>query len=133
MVDSQVEVDFNAHCLADKIIISGVTEYKCCLNLKRELSSAKLIIELLQKEGGAKEHEGYGTIEPRNLIQCNELNAGKTTENEWIEVIPSRYRRTKQVKIDPGKRQVYIENHYEALENLQDPTEIADGLKLRKI
>jgi len=77
MVDSQVEVDFSAQCLADKII-SGVTECKCCLNLKRELkeiqeeiSSAKLIIDLLQKEGGAKEHEGYGTIEPWNLIQCN--------------------------------------------------------------
>jgi len=78
MVDSQVEVHFNAQCLADKIIISHVTECKCCLNLKRELkeiqeelSSAKSIIELLQKESGAKEHEGYGAIEPRNLIQCN--------------------------------------------------------------
>jgi len=63
----------------------------CCLNLRRELteiqeefSSAKLIVELLQKEGGAKEHEGYGTLELRNLIQCNELNAGRITENEWI-------------------------------------------------
>jgi hypothetical protein len=91
-----VEVDFNAQCLADKITISSVSECKCCLNLKRELkeiqeelSSAKIIIELLQKEDGAKEHKGYGTIEPRNFIQCNELNAGKTTQNEWIEVIPS--------------------------------------------
>ena len=71
-----MEVDFNARCLADKI--SGVSECNCCLNLKRELKeiqeelgSAKLNTELLQREGGAKEHEGYGTTEPRNLIQCN--------------------------------------------------------------
>ena len=140
MADSRVEVDFNVQCLADKIIINGVSECKCCLNLKRELkeiqeelSSAKLIIELLQKEDGAKEHKGYGTIEPQNLIQCNELNAGKTTENEWIEVVPSRYRRTKQVIIDPGKRQVDIENRYKVLENLQKPMETVDGLDLRKI
>jgi len=59
--------------LADKIIISGVSECKCCLNLKRELKeiqeeliSAKLNIELLQTEGGAKEHESYGTIRPQD-------------------------------------------------------------------
>jgi len=54
MTDGEVEVDFNAQCLADKITISGVSECKCSLHLKREieeiqeeLSSAKLIIELL--------------------------------------------------------------------------------------
>ena len=90
--DDQVEVDFNAQCLADKITIIGVSESKCCLNLKRELkeiqeelSSAKLIIELLQKEDGAKEHKGYGTIEPQNLIQCNELNAGKTQKMNGLK------------------------------------------------
>jgi hypothetical protein len=53
MADSRVEVDFSAQCLADKVIISSVSECKCCLNLKRELnevqeelSSAKLIMEL---------------------------------------------------------------------------------------
>jgi len=56
MAYGQVEVVFKAQCLADKIKISGVSECKCCLNLKRELkeiqeepSSAKLIIELVQK------------------------------------------------------------------------------------
>jgi hypothetical protein len=76
-----VEVDFSAHCLMDKIIlISGVGEFKCCLNLKRELkemqeklSSAKLIIKLLQKKGSTNEHVGYGKTEPRNFIQSNEL------------------------------------------------------------
>jgi hypothetical protein len=57
----------------------------------------------LQTEGSTDEHAGYGTIEPRNLIQNNEQNAVKTKENKWFEVIPSRYRRTKHVKIDPGK------------------------------
>jgi hypothetical protein len=88
MADSQVEVDFNVQCLADKIIINGVSECKCCLNLKRELqeiqelSSAKLIIEPLHTEGGANEHDGYRTIGPRNLIQCKEINAEKTTKNK---------------------------------------------------
>ena len=124
-----MEVDFIAHGLEDERILGGVSECKCCLNLKRELkevqeelTSVKLIIELLQKEDSAKEHKDYGTIEPRNLIQCNDLKAGKTTENEWIEVNPSRYRRTKQVKIYPSKRQLNIENRYEGLDNLQEPT-----------
>jgi len=56
-------------------------EFKKKTQIQEELSSAKLIIELLQKEGSEKEHEGYGTIETRNLIQCNELNAGRITEN----------------------------------------------------
>jgi hypothetical protein len=119
MADGGMEVDFSAQCLADKVIISGVSECKCCLNLKRELkeirgelSSAKLIIELLQTEGSANERVGYGTTELTNLIESKELSAEKIKENKWIEVIPSRNRRTKQVKIDPGKQQVEIENRY---------------------
>jgi len=34
--------------------------------IQEELSSAKLNIELLQTEGGAKEHESYGTIGPQD-------------------------------------------------------------------
>jgi len=37
MADGRVEVDFSAQYLADKIMISGVNECKCSLNLKREL------------------------------------------------------------------------------------------------
>jgi hypothetical protein len=135
-----VEVDFSAQCLADKVIISGVSECKCCLNLKRELkevqeelSSAKLIIELLQTEGSANDHVGYRTKEPRNLIQSNELNAEKTKENKWNEVIPNRYRKTKQVKADPSKRKVELENRYKVSENLQEPNETVDGLELWKV
>jgi hypothetical protein len=90
-------------------------------------------IRLLQTEGNVNEHVGYETIEPRNLIQSNELNAEKTKENKWIEVIPSHYRRTKQVKIYPSIRQVEIENHYKVLENLQEPTEIVDGPEFGKL
>jgi hypothetical protein len=94
--------------LADEKTIGAMSECKCCLNSKRELK-------------------------PRNLIQSNELNAEKTKENKLIEVIPSRYRKTKQVKTDPTKRQVEIENRYMVLENLQEPTEIVDALELGKI
>ena len=101
--------------------------------VQEELSSVKLIIELLQKEDSAKEHKGYGTTEPRNSIQRNDLKAGKTTENEWIEVNPSQYKRTKQVKIDPSKWQLNIVNRYEVLDNLQEPIGTIKGLNLRKI
>jgi hypothetical protein len=43
----------------------------------RELSSAELIIELLQTEGSTNERVGYGTTELRNLIQSKELRAEK--------------------------------------------------------
>jgi hypothetical protein len=50
MEDGQVEDDFNAQCLVDKIAIRGVSDCTCCLNLKtelkeiqEELSSVKLI------------------------------------------------------------------------------------------
>jgi hypothetical protein len=74
------------------------------------------------------EHVSYRTIEPQNSIQSNELNAEKTKENKWIEVISSHHRRTKQEKIYPSKRQIEIENRYKVLEHLQEPIEIADGL-----
>jgi hypothetical protein len=73
------------------------------------------------------------TIFVLKFMFITELNAEKTKENKWIEVIPSRYRRTKQVKIDPSKRYVEIENRYKVLENLQEPTEIADGLEMGRI
>ena len=82
-------LDFSAQCLADKIMISGVNECKCCLNLKKELkeiqqelSSAKLIIKLAQTEDGANENIGYGTTEPRDSIQSNELKVKKVRKKE---------------------------------------------------
>jgi len=58
MAYSLAEVDFNAQCSANKLIVSDVSECKCCLYLKQELkemqeelSSTKLIIKLLQTEG----------------------------------------------------------------------------------
>ena len=135
-----MEVDFSAQCLVEKIIITGVSECKCCLNLKRELkeiqeelNSAKFIIELLQTEGSTKECVGYGTKELQNLIQSKELNAEKIKENKWIEIIPSRNRRTNQVKTDHAKQQLDTENRYKVLENLQEPIEVADGLEPGKI
>jgi F0F1-type ATP synthase membrane subunit a len=58
---------------------------------------------------------------------------GKTIENEWIEVNPSRYRRTKQVKINPSKWQVNIENRYEVLDNLLEKAVTIKGVEPRKI
>jgi len=139
MADGHAGVTFNAQDLEDKRTLSSVSECKCCSNLKRELkelqqelSSAKLIIELLQQEDGAKEHERYGFIEPRNLIQCNDLQAEKTTNNEWIEVIPSRTRRMKQVKADTREWKVNSENRYEVLNNLQETTGSIKGPDLKK-
>ena len=103
MANGGMEFDFSALCLAEKIIISGVSECKCCFNLKRELkeiqeelSSDKLIIELSQTEGSAKDRVGYGTLELCNLIVTKKVNAEKIQENKWIEVISSRNRRTKR-------------------------------------
>jgi hypothetical protein len=56
----------------------------------------------------------------------------KTKENKLLEVSPSQHRRTKQVKLYSGRRQVETENHYKVLENLQEQTEMADRQKLEK-
>lgn len=46
MADSRVEVDFNGQCLADKIIINGVSECECCLHSKREIKYKKNLAQL---------------------------------------------------------------------------------------
>jgi hypothetical protein len=43
MADGRVEVGFSAQWLADKIVISGVNECKCCFNLKRELKQIQVV------------------------------------------------------------------------------------------
>ena len=55
---SHMECVFNTKCLDDKLITVDESECKCCLNMKRvveemqeELSSARLIIRLLQADG----------------------------------------------------------------------------------
>ena len=139
MMASGVEGEFSAHCLTEKVMISDVNECKCRLILKREIKeiqeeliSAKLIITLLQTEVSKNEHVGYETKEPQNSIQSNEPNAGETKETKRTEVISSRNRRTKQEKIDPGKRQVETGNCYKVLEGLQEPVKLVDGLEKGK-
>jgi hypothetical protein len=77
MAAGQVESDFGALSFDHKTRISDVSECKCCINMKKELkvlqdelSSASLIIKLLQSENNIIERTSYRTIEPRNLIQC---------------------------------------------------------------
>jgi hypothetical protein len=89
MAVGQVESDFSALCFDDKARISDVSECKCCINIKKELkelqdelSSAKLIIKLLQSESNPTECASYRTIEPRNLIQCSYVNATKAKEDK---------------------------------------------------
>jgi hypothetical protein len=71
MAVGQVERDFSALRFDDKARISDVSECKCCINFKKELqdelSSAKLIIKLLQSEINPSECATYRTIEPRNF------------------------------------------------------------------
>jgi len=105
------------------------------LHLKQvleELNSTQLVIQMLKEESTHGQRGGYRSIEPRNLIPCNQQVAVKTQENKWVEVIPSRHGRTKQVKRYSGKQQVETENRYKVLENLQEQTEIADRQKLEK-
>jgi hypothetical protein len=101
--------------------------------LQDELSSAKLIIKLLQSESNSSECAVYRKIEPQNLIQCNYVNANIAKEDKWIEVIPSHRRRTKQIATSKelDRRQVETENRYHVLQNLQETNGIAEGLDRR--
>ena len=89
MAVGQVESNFSALCYDNKTRISDVSKCKCCINLKKELkelqdelSSAKLIIKLLQSESNLTECASYRTMEPRNLIQCSYVNANIVTEDK---------------------------------------------------
>jgi len=60
MADSVVDIEFNPKCFGDKVIINDKSECEFCFNitselqiLHEELSSARLIIKLLQTEGNA--------------------------------------------------------------------------------
>ena len=59
MAPVEARNDFTAVCTENNIVVEDVIECKCCWYLKRELlelqeelSSAKLIIQLLQMENG---------------------------------------------------------------------------------
>ena len=129
MAVGQVESDFSALSFDDKTRISDVSECKCCINMKKELkelrvelSSAKLIIKLLQSESNSTGCASYRTIEPRNLIQCSYVNANKAEEDKWIEVIRGHRKRTKQTSTSKelGRKQVETENPYQVLHHLQE-------------
>jgi hypothetical protein len=60
----------------------------CCEKIKQELektlaelSSAQLMIHLLQKEGSANGEVGHGSSEFRNVIQIEKLDSKGTKEN----------------------------------------------------
>jgi hypothetical protein len=119
MAVCQIESDFSALCFNDEARRSDVSECKCCINIKKELkelqdelSSAELIIKLLQSENNPPECASYRKIEPRNLIQCSYVNATKAKEDKWIEVIPAPRKRTKQKTTykEAIKRQIETEN-----------------------
>jgi hypothetical protein len=118
-----------------------VSKCKCCINLERELkevqdelSSAKLIIKLLQSESNSNECTGYRTIEPRNLIQCSSVNASSNKENEWIEVTTGHHTKTKQIATtkELGSKEVVTENRYHVLQSLQETNGVAEGFGLKK-
>ena len=141
MAVGRVQSGFRGLCSDDKTKISGVSECKYCINMKKELkelqdelSSAKLIIKLLQSESNSSECAGYRTIEPRNLIQGNHVNANKAKEDKWSEVIPGHRRRTKQIPTSKeiGRRQVETNNRYHVLQNLQETNGVSEDLEVKK-
>ena len=141
MAAGQVESEFSALCFDHTTRIRDVSECKCCINMKKELkelqdelSSANLIIKLLQSENHPTERASYRTIEPRNLIQCTYMNVNTVEEGKWIEVTPGHRKGIKQITTSKefGVRQVETENRYCMLQNLQETNAIAEGLELKK-
>ena len=102
--------------------------------LQDELSSANLIIKLLQSENNLTERVSYRAIEPRNLIQCTYMNTNIVEEDKWIEVIPGHRKGMKQIATSKefGRRHVETENCYWVLQNLQEANGIVEGLELKK-
>ena len=98
--------------------------------LQEELSSAKLIIKLLQSESNPTECASYNTIEP----QCSYVIANKTKEDKWIEVVSGHRRKTKQIATIKvlDKRQVEMDNRYHVLQNLQEMNGVVGDQKIKK-
>jgi hypothetical protein len=83
VADSTKESDFSPKSLDGKVIINGVSECECCLNMKKELKemqeelcSARLIIRLLQTEGNIVNNTDIASNQEVNHdsrnINCNE-------------------------------------------------------------
>ena len=60
MANAVVQTEFRSRCVDEKVGLVNNSDYNLCLNLKREiqilideLSSAKLILKLLQTEGNS--------------------------------------------------------------------------------
>jgi hypothetical protein len=133
MADGRVESDFSAKRLDDKLITSGTSECQCCLNMRRnlkemreELSSAKLIINLLQTEGNvvttidtATNQEMYD--DPRN-----------NNANEWKLVLANRNRLNRPTPVQQSQPQLIptIINRYTVLGNLKNHSRINSGSML---
>jgi len=96
--------------------------------LREELSSAKLIIKLLQSENNLTESVRYNTIEP----QRSYVNANKTKVFKWTEVVAGHHRRTKRIATNKvlDKKQVETDNRYYVLRNIQEANRIVGDLKL---
>jgi len=107
---------------------------KILKGLQNKLSSANLIIKLLQSESSPPERASYWAIDPWDLIQCSYVNANIFKEDKWIEVIPGHRKRTKRIATSKelDKRQVETENRYHVLQNLQETNGVAEGLELKK-
>ena len=137
MAAGKNESDFSALCFGEKTRLRDVSECKYCINMEKELkelqeelSSAKLIIKLLQSESNPTECASYNTIEP----QCSYVNANKTKEDKWIEVVSGHRRRTKQIATSKvlDKRQVEMDNRYHMLRNLQEMNRVVGDQKIKK-
>jgi len=124
MAAGKDERDFSALCFGEKTSLRDVSECKYCINMEKELkelqealSSAKLIIKLLQSESNPTKCASYNTIEP----QCSYVNANKTKEDKWSEVASGHRRRTNQIATSKvlDKWQIETDNRYHVLQNLR--------------
>jgi len=94
MAPVEARNDFTAVCAENNIVVEDVIECKCCWYLKRELlelreelSSAKLIIQLLQMENGTYDTDSnlntdyvWKTVESN---RADNINADRKSEEEY--------------------------------------------------
>jgi len=120
MAEAVVQNEFSPKCFDEKVGLKNKSDYDLCLNLKREIqilheeiSSAKLIIKLLQTEGNPIDSS---TNQERNYDAIS----------EWKIVLANKEGARGPITVQQAKPIPTIINRYKVLENLhiQSPTHL---------
>ena len=121
MADSLVDSEFRPKCFDEKVIINDKSESEFSFNMKselqilrEELSSARLIIKLLQTEGNAVNAVDISTNRGTN----------KDARNEGKTVPTNRHGASRPTTVQQPQPIPTIINRYKVLDNLhiQPPT-----------